>query len=197
MGSIQLSRGNPQSLRIEAPQSMLSKIKTEVKNDVLHISMRKWLLFYMSNLKIDVTMEDIRALQISGAGKIEAQDLENIEDIDLLMSGAGKMRLGLAANKICTRLTGVGIIELSGTVDELEIILSGAGTLNALDLFAQKCAVLSSGVGLCSLYAVRELDVKISGIGKVRYGGNPSIKSEISGLGKFVSIKGDAGKKGK
>jgi hypothetical protein len=176
---------------------MLSKIKTEVKNEILHISMRKWLLFYMSELKLYVTMEDIRALQISGAGKIESQALENIEDIELHMSGAGKIRLGLAAKKICTRLTGVGVIELSGTAEELEIIMSGAGTVNAHDLFAQKCAVRSSGVGLCSLYAVRELDVKLSGIGKVRYGGNPAVKSEISGLGKLVPIKGDAGAKGK
>ncbi len=142
-------------------------------------------------------MEDIRALQLSGAGKIEAQDLEGIDHIDLTMSGAGKMRLGLGAKKISARLTGVGTIELSGTADQLEIFMSGAGSLNALDLFAEKCAVRSSGVGSCALYAVRELDANISGIANVRYGGNPAIKSEISGLGKLVSIKAATGQKGK
>jgi hypothetical protein len=150
----------------------------------------------MSELKLDMTMEDIRSLQISGGGKIEAPDLENIENIDLHMSGAGRMRLGLTAKKICVRLTGVGVVELSGSADELDIILSGAGRINALDLFAQKCAVQSSGAGVCSLYAVSELAVKLSGIGKVRYGGNPTVKSEISGLGKLVSIKRNEEHKG-
>lgn len=84
-------------------------------------------------------------------------------------------------------LTGVGNFYLSGEdQDELTIILTGVGHIDAFDLKVGNCNITSTGIGNCEVNVRDKLNVSISGIGNVYYKGSPVIDSQLTGLGQLV-----------
>lgn len=83
------------------------------------------------------------------------------------------------------KLRGAGNVSLSGKVDDLEIMITGAGNCDADRLQATDAKVVISGVGDCDLHAVGSLDAAVSGVGSVTYRGDPEVRrAAVSGMGK-------------
>jgi len=188
VGTIQLKQGTPQSVHVEAPVRALPRILTEVKRGTLSVTMKKWAIFYMSNVTLHITMEDIRCLLISGAGTIECSEPLRVDCLELTVSGAGKFKLHLDTENLNSLLSGVGYIELFGKTGFHNVMLSGAGCIDSSELVAKKGSVHSSGVGTCTVNVSDELDVHMSGVGKVLFRGKPRLKQHITGLGRLEAI---------
>lgn len=85
-------------------------------------------------------------------------------------------------------LVGVGDFVLSGDdQDELTIVLTGVGNVEAYDMKAGICTITSSGVGNCKVYVLNELTVTLTGVGNVYYKGNPVIHSTVTGVGQLIN----------
>ena len=80
----------------------------------------------------------------------------------------------------------MGIRKTKAKYHNIEI--SGTGKVNAYSLEAEEAKVRSTGVGECIVNASKKLDIYSSGIGKVRFKGDPEIKSKQSGLGGIEKI---------
>ena len=79
-------------------------------------------------------------------------------------------------------------IETGGAFDvetkAVEITNSGAGLIDTHELRSSKADVNLSGAGQAEVYASEQLDVAISGVGRVTYSGQPKvINKNISGIG--------------
>ena len=74
-------------------------------------------------------------------------------------------------------------MDLAGSAANLEVALSGAGTVKASRLETDKAVVRLSGVGTATLWAKETLDASISGAGVIEYYGKPQITEHTSGLG--------------
>jgi hypothetical protein len=63
--------------------------------------------------------------------------------------------------------------------------MSGAGNYNGFELKSEKAKVDMSGVGNVRVYVTKELNASASGVGSVRYKGNPEsiTKNSSSFLG--------------
>ena len=84
-------------------------------------------------------------------------------------------------------LLGVGDFDLSGAYqEELMINLSGVGNVNAFNLEAGTCNIISTGVNTCEVRVRNNLNVTISGVGIVYYKGDPVISSTITGVGSLI-----------
>jgi hypothetical protein len=104
--------------------------------------------------------------------------IENYEDIvfDIRVPSINRIEL-----------VGVGNFYLSGEdQDELTIILTGVGHIDAFDLKVGTCNISSTGIGNCEVTVRDKLNVSISGIGNVYYKGSPVIDSQLTGLGQLV-----------
>jgi hypothetical protein len=85
-------------------------------------------------------------------------------------------------------LHGVGDYDLSGEVqEELTIVHTGVGNIDAYDMRVDTCTITFSGIGDCRVNVISDLNVTITGLGDVYYRGNPSITSSLTGAGQLIN----------
>jgi hypothetical protein len=80
-------------------------------------------------------------------------------------------------------MSGAADGDVAGRTDSLSITVSGAGSLNAVDLAAKRAKVVVSGAGDVTVNATDELDARVSGAGDIWYVGSPKLQSRVSGAG--------------
>lgn len=133
-------------------------------------------------LKAQQNIIDVMTYEVDGqalkVGLEENVTLENHEEI----------RFDITIPSITNiELAGVGDFVLSGTdQDELTINFTGVGNIKAFDMKVGTCYITSTGVGDCEVNVINLLDVTITGIGSVYYKGNPTITSDVTGLGQLI-----------
>ena len=99
--------------------------------------------------------------------------------------GAIKMRR-LDIEKTLVDCSGVGGITLSGVTTWLNLDCSGVGSIDASEMKARRVKGEVSGVGGIDCYATDTLKAVVSGVGSLKYGGNPAVKKlDASGIGKI------------
>lgn len=86
-----------------------------------------------------------------------------------------------------TGVTGTGDYELSGAQqDRLDIFVNGVGNVDAFDMPVNTCNIRISGTSNCEVDVNEVLDVVISGVGNIWYRGDPTVNTDISGVGNIV-----------
>jgi carbon monoxide dehydrogenase subunit G len=185
---VRLSKG-PFKVQLEGED--LEEIETEVKGNQLVIKRKndKWSFFGNDSdrIVIHISMPSLEAVSLSGSGKLESNDQFSASHMKLNVSGSGRMRLPVAAEKLDAHVSGSGDIETSGTATVLNAHISGSGKVKAEALRAREVEVHISGSGSCSVHADNKLDAHISGSGNVNYTGSPaSVNARTSGSGKIV-----------
>jgi hypothetical protein len=193
LGRVVLVSGPEQKVEVEAEEDLQSRVRTEVQGGVLMIGLRWWLgallrVPELADVVVRVTVPELREIRLSGAGQVRSEGPLRVGDLDLRLSGAGRLLLELTAERVLARLSGAGAVELSGTAAELEIRLSGAGAVQAERLEARRVRIRASGAGECRVQAAETLEAEVSGAGSVRYRGNPRIDSRITGVGRLAPL---------
>jgi hypothetical protein len=102
-----------------------------------------------------------------------------------LVSGAGAATIvGVAGASFFANVTGAGSLTVSGTVTAFNAGLSGAGSIDAEKLAAKIVAVNVSGAGSVVVAPEDALDARVSGVGSIRYVGEPpKLKRTVTGIG--------------
>jgi hypothetical protein len=73
---------------------------------------------------------------------------------------------------------------LKGTCKDLQVNLTGVGSVANADLVSENCRASVNGVGSAEVNVTGELDASVTGVGKVSYKGNPrKLSKSVSGLG--------------
>jgi hypothetical protein len=166
-GEVYLTQDSVQSIRIEADNNIIGDVVTEEQDGILQVGLGQG-SFTNITLKIYVSLKSIGNLTINGAGTIKT--LNQVESDTLRCS-----------------IIGAGNIYLNGAGDYLKCEIDGAGKIDAENYHSKKCKAVVSGAGSCIVYAYKELDAAVNGVGTIYYYGNPSyVISQISGLGQIV-----------
>lgn len=208
-GVVYVTQGDSEGLTVEADDNLMTCIKTEVRGDTLYLGYDYAALRIIDPsqpVRFYVNMKDIAGLKISGAGRIEAEQVQ-ADTLKLVVGGSGKMELGqikaqkveadisgsgsldianLEADTLSTDISGSGKLVLSGQVQEQSIHISGSGNYQAKDLSSDLAHVSISGSGNVELAVTQNLDITISGSGRVVYSGQPAITQSVSGSGKVI-----------
>jgi hypothetical protein len=193
IGRVIITQGAEQSVSVTASEAVMSRVRTEVRDGVLIVTLRWWLgMFWrigeLKTLEVRLTVEELAGLKVSGAGTVESRERIQGQDMDIQLTGAGEIHLEIHGRKVNTHLTGAGQIVLWGQADEQDVHLTGAGSIQAERLVTRSATVRSSGAGECRVHATESLEARLSGAGSIRYVGNPKIQSRVTGLGSVRSI---------
>ncbi|MBL0340213.1 MAG: DUF2807 domain-containing protein [Bacteroidetes bacterium] len=103
---------------VELRQGEVAGITSEdqgANNNIMNFvstSVDGWLVITGSSDDIIVTANQLNKIDISGSGKLESNGAFNTNEIDLRVTGAGKMDLSLQAKKTNCVISGSGKIEL-------------------------------------------------------------------------------------
>ncbi len=184
-GDLLIQQGDEEELIVEAEESLLPNIITEVRDHRLNIEYRSSLGLEQSRRPIvyHLTMREIQGVDISGSGSLEAENIKaNL--LNMGVSGSARLQIdGLEAVKLVMHISGTGKVEITGNVPEQEISVSGSGHVQAWGLTSSDVKVNVSGSAGVTVRAKKTLDVTISGIGTVEYLGDPKVQKHISGIG--------------
>ena len=168
---------------IEADENLLRYIDISVQGNRLFIETDRR-LSSRRGIKIEVPVKELKEVSSSGASDIENTEPIISEELDINVSGAGKIDLKLDVKLLTLELSGAVMVYFEGVAERLDVDMSGAGSLIAESFEVKDCKVEISGVGHVLVNVSGTLDAQVSGLGKVEYLGNPeSVKGDVSGVG--------------
>ena len=183
-----VNQGEAETVKIEADDNLLPQLSTEVLSGTLNIKNVEtdWKTSVNPSepVKIRITAKNLREISLpTPVGNLEVNDLQ-ADTLRLVLSGGAQVRLnGLQVDLLDSELSGAGDIQVSGTANELKLVLSGLGNFNAADLESNKATIELSGMGDATVRVDQELAAKITGAGSIKYFGNPHVEQSINGAG--------------
>ena len=184
--TIDITSGNQGSVELSGYQNLISYIKTEVKEGVLHIYTTDDIYFSTNkNVQAHIITGSLSSISISGASDAIVHGNATGPEFSIEVSGAAKVIVDtLNVQNFSSDLSGVAKIEVkSGSVQTAKYQVSGDGTIKAFNLQSKDVTADISGLGKVEINAQEKLSTSISGAGTVRYKGHPSLSSETSGSG--------------
>lgn len=176
-------------VEISAQQNVLEAITTDVSAGELKIDFNKWVRKH-SNIHFTIHSPDLRGLDISGSGNIEATGNITTSDLDINVSGSGNIVLSsVTSDELEAKISGSGNINISaGTVTNQKATISGSGDMTMDGLTASSSYCKISGSGSISVWVTDQLDATISGSGDIRYKGTPIVNAHMSGSGSLLHM---------
>jgi hypothetical protein len=185
---VTLAQGTSQSVIIEADDNLMDLIRTEVRGSTLVID-TKGPIYHSKSLKVFLTFNDLKSIDISGAVDVQSQGKLNLADLSYSGSGSTDAKLDLAVQKLSIDCSGGSKMSLSGSAKDVEVEVSGAVDLFAFDMPAETYRISISGAGKAEINVSKSLNVDISGAATVHYKGNPEKNiQDISGAGTVKKV---------
>ncbi|MDF1671905.1 MAG: DUF2807 domain-containing protein [Vicingaceae bacterium] len=182
-----INQGNTEKLEIEADYNLIELIETETKSNTLYIKSKKP-IGNAESLKLYITVKNITDIDISGAVELNSKGTLDGENLEINISGAADINLGVDVISLTMDMSGASETTLRGKAENFDIELSGASDLQAEKLKTKHTSVDISGAGSAKVFAKKTLKVEVSGAGSVKYKGNPKITKVISGAGSVTKL---------
>jgi hypothetical protein len=173
---LEISTGNRESVTVEAEESLMKQVKTEVKGGELNL----YLDGHFSSERgvvIRVVAKEIKAIEASGATSVDVKDLIKGETLKLEISGASKLKTKIKVNQLDLEMSGASHVALSGDADKMKAEVSGAASLKADELKLKDADIEATGAASASIDVSESLNAEASGAGHIRYNGNPKNKN--------------------
>jgi hypothetical protein len=169
VGTLKITQDGTESVSITAEDNLLPLIESKVENGTLTLGPADGKSINPTkSIDFDVHVKSLSNLGLAGAGTVDAT--------------------GIKGDKLAIDVSGTGLLNVEGKVDDLSLTLSGAGNYEGKKLESKSATIQSSGAGRAVVNASDTLTVNISGLGKVDYVGSPKITKDISGLGSVTHV---------
>jgi len=175
---------------LKAPENYVELFDFSVDDKELEIGfVRNNINIESKNVKIIVYAPVLHELENSGVAGVTIDSLK-CDMLKIENSGVGTLKLqGLSINKMIVDCSGVGNIELSGSADKVSLKCSGVGNVAAKDLKARYVQGEVTGVGGIECYAYDSLKATVSGVGALKYAGQPHSKNlHRTGVGNISEL---------
>lgn len=185
--NLTITQSDQESLTIDGSPELAEKLKVTQEGDLLILELEEFNsgLFGDNELKVNLSISDLREFEFEGVGNIKTTENFKVENILIKGDGIGNLALDLDAKEIDAELNMMGNMSLRGKADYMKLRNEGIGNIDASGLITQKLDLVSSGIGKVDVHCEGELSIEVNGIGKVGYTGNPTvIKEEVNGIGK-------------
>lgn len=217
-GTLHLKQGSTQSVVLEGDPDLLEKVETEVKDGRLSIKVRnQWNRWSWGSDKITayVTMKNIRGLSVSGSGSMIGDGTMRADDLDLAVSGSGKMEVKVEARgEMEADVSGSGTMIFEGTCADIDADVSGSGDMRLTlgstgeasfevagsgsiqvrgSANTMETSISGSGVVRGGDFQTKVCKVRITGSGNVEVGVSDELDVNITGSGS-VSYRGNPNK---
>jgi hypothetical protein len=189
-GNLYINFGPEFKVVLEGEKGDLEDIITEVSGNRLVIKKDNWRFNFNEKVTVYITMPELKGLGVSGSGKAEIKDAIKTEDLDLSVSGSGKIFTSdVVVSKLGCSISGSGDIVMggNGNTTRANISISGSGNYEGGSYKIGTAEIHISGSGNCSCNVTESLMASVSGSGDVTYEGNPKVDAHVSGSGKVRS----------
>ena len=173
---------------VRADENIIDLVAVEVRNRVLFISMpENTSIDPVVPIEIDVQFADLASVEMSGAGTLVVTDW-SADIAEAVLSGAGDVVVAIDANELNVDYPGAGSVTITGTVVTQRLDKDGLGPYTATDLRSQFAELTARGVGDIDVWVTAELFYNVTGVGELRYWGEPTLEGRISSQGGLIGL---------
>ncbi|GGK20527.1 lipoprotein [Yeosuana aromativorans] len=171
---VYLTQGDEESIVIEADENLHQLIKTEVKDNTLHIYAEKN-IGHASSKKIMVSFKDISAISSSSGSDVVSTNTISSDRLELNTSSGSDMILKVNTTELDCNSSSGSDLKLSGTTQKLIADASSGSDIKAGELKAESSQVKASSGADITVNTVKELTASASSGGDITYYGNPEV----------------------
>jgi hypothetical protein len=188
-GNMYINIGNEFKVTLEGDRDDLEDIETEVSAGRLVVKKDNWNMNFNEKVNVYITMPELEGLGVSGSGRAEIKDAVKTDDLNLSVSGSGKLYTSeVTVSDLKCSISGSGDIILGGgSASRADLSISGSGNYTGETTKLGSVDISISGSGNCVVNVTESLKAGVSGSGDVTYIGNPRVDARVSGSGKVRS----------
>lgn len=188
--NIKLIPGEGMPVVLETDANLQELISIKVKNKTLYVSQTKDGVYRHTQMELQIPYSALEKINVGGACKLYSDDTVVADKLMFDISGAADIELTLDVANLQTSVSGAANIKFDGRADKHNARLSGASNIRAEELHTLDTRISLSGAGSAHLHASEALDASLSGVGSIRYYGEPrNIKINKSGIGSIREAK--------
>ena len=175
------------SLEISMDENLFDLLDIENKDHKLIIKAKSGKKICPTHLVLNTSSKNLKEAGISGSIDFIADQPLQLTNTSFYISGVGDVKLAdLSCDTFKVAISGVGNIYLNGNIKKGKYSVSGVGHVYAFDCPVEDLECEVSGVGGMEVNATQKLDASTSGVGSVKYKGNPEhTQKSASGVGKI------------
>jgi hypothetical protein len=175
--------GNEEKVEIEAPDGTRRKANMYAKSGTLFINLdHNTASRYTKGSKIRVYATKLNHFTIGGICSVRLENTLKDDSFSIKSGGGASFAGKVEVEEAEIELGGNASMNLSGAATKANIDLSGGSKLEGYEFKVNDLTVDMSGLSKGKITCLNSLQGKVSGISKLSYDGNPSVKSvKISG----------------
>jgi hypothetical protein len=189
---LELIQDDRESLVLEDDDGQLAEVEVTMEGGTVRIRSKNRSTNWKRSVKGVLHTKRIESIHLAGTGSIHSASIR-ADTLKATISGSGKIRFRrLDAKEVKVVVSGAGTVDLgSGRVEDLGVTVTGAGDVIAGKVRSDSGKVAISGAGTTTLWPEKTLDVRITGVGTVRYYGDPQIVDRhVVGVGNVKRMPG-------
>lgn len=173
-------------VEVVADENLHEYITVEKEGNSLRVGSERNIYRAKSKV-VNITLPELSSIKISSAGDVNAETDFTCEDLDIDISSAGDLKIGVEAKHIDISISSSGDCDIWGDAESLDARLSSAGDLDASDLEADYVDVRVSSAGDASVFANEEIRMSASSAGNIYYRGDATVvSSHTSSAGSII-----------
>lgn len=191
---LEIIQDEQESLALEDDDGQLAEVDVSMDGQVVRIRSKSRSTHWKRSVKGVLHTKRMESMHLAGTGSITSASIR-AESLKATISGSGKIRLRRTdAKDVKVVVSGSGTVDLgSGRVEDLSVSVTGAGDVIAGKVRSDSGKVSISGAGTTTLWPEKVLGVRISGVGSVKYYGDPQIvERHVAGVGSVKRVPGAA-----
>jgi hypothetical protein len=181
---ITLTKGNSESLTIEADKEILPFVRHEVRGGILYLWLEKNKVNDFKKLHVSITMKELSSLNLSGACKLNGTGVFPSKQCKIDCSGAAKVNLQLQTSKLDVNLSGASNLQIDlQAATDVSLEVSGAAKVK---ISTPASLTYTNGTGKYTTKKIEKMNIECSGSSKIQLSGSAEhLNIELSGASKI------------
>lgn len=179
-----LQKGEVESIKIESEKDVSGLLKVHVDDKRLWITSPPD-IGVIHEVTIIVTYKSINGLVVHRSGKVTCNESIETSWLGIIQNGRGNISLAVDVMALDVTLTKTGNITITGSSEDVKVLNTGTGNIEASKLEATGARITIKGSGNVSMHVEEELSAVLQGTGDLILQGSPRLKSLVSGIGQI------------
>jgi hypothetical protein len=138
---------------------------------------------------VDIYCPSIAGITIGNRTDVEFVDKMITPSLAININGAGDIEGAIECDSFIANFNGAGSIEISGTSNDADVNINGVGNFDGYEFRINNGAFKINGAGSIECWVIENLMANISGVGSIRYRGEPKINSSRNGIGSIKKAR--------
>ena len=192
---VEIVQSSSYSISVTADDNLFEYIQVAKEGETLKIDLKGIISLGRVTLKAEITMPQLRGLELSGATRGIVSGFSSTENLDIEVSGASSLDLtdisagdvkfevsgaskvtgDIAADNTDFDISGASTAQLEGSSMDIIVDASGASRVKLAAFIVNNADVKLSGASSGTVNLDGRLDIDLSGASKLEYIGEPTM----------------------